>query len=832
MQKESLKNSQLILLFIGLFSGATIFIYEVIWMRLLSLTFGTTTTASAIVIATFMAGLGLGGLYWGRVVDRIKKKTLFLSLIEFGIGLSGLLILFILPHLSGFYKLLYNKFHTQSMPLFIISISAFIIIFLPTMLMGGILPVLVKLYVHTNNRIGPGIGILYTTISVGGIIGAGLTGTILIRNLGQFQTQILAIAINLAMGLITLLFLGSESTVKNEKEIEIEIHRRDSLLLLAVATITGFIGLALEIFWLRALSIFLANTAYTFAVVLVVYLLGISIGGYLYTRCLSQTKRGHIWLVITLSVIGGYVIATAFLLNGFPDLLFPLSGLLKIALLRITLPGLVLALVIMFLPALFMGISFPLICRLNNRSLQTLGQGIGDIYFLNTMGSIIGSVSAGFLLIPILGVVRGIIIIGIIYILTAATVYGIHNRKRWTLFIVASGMALTVLLSLGLNKKNTYILPPSIFRTPAREDRILYYSETSSGTVIVTEDRYTGIRACYINNSAVCGVTYDALKVVKMLGELPFLFNPEAETALVIGFGIGITSSTIAWHPVKRLDCVEICPGVKPAAKYFARFNRNIVHNPKVNFIAGDGRNYLLLTDKKYDIISCDPTHPALGCGSLYTLEFFRLCKAHLNQNGVIAQYLPLHKLSNEEFKTAVKTFATVFPHTTIWLAHSHGILLGTPKKVSIDFQKLKNVLFELADDILNDPYLFASSIMLDEDAVKELTQAHPINTDNRPYLEYFTPQSIIPENWTTNLKSLISLRSNPQNVIKNIEDSEKFFRYLRGQEYFLKGLIAQNRRDIKGVIHFFKKALEVNPENNEIEIFLHHILSQYYPKK
>ncbi|OPX17724.1 hypothetical protein BXT86_05045, partial [candidate division WOR-3 bacterium 4484_100] len=242
---------------------------------------------------------------------------------------------------------------------------------------------------------GPGIGILYTTISVGGIIGAGLTGTILIRNLGQFQTQILAIAINLAMGLITLLFLGSESTVKNEKEIEIEIHRRDSLLLLAVATITGFIGLALEIFWLRALSIFLANTAYTFAVVLVVYLLGtaytfavvlvvyllgISIGGYLYTRCLSQTKRGHIWLVITLSVIGGYVIATAFLLNGFPDLLFPLSGLLKIALLRITLPGLVLALVIMFLPALFMGISFPLICRLNNRSLQTLGQGIGDIY--------------------------------------------------------------------------------------------------------------------------------------------------------------------------------------------------------------------------------------------------------------------------------------------------------------------------------------------------------------------------------------------------------------------------------------------------------------------
>jgi spermidine synthase len=318
------------------------------------------------------------------------------------------------------------------------------------------------------------------------------------------------------------------------------------------------------------------------------------------------------------------------------------------------------------------------------------------------------------------------------------------------------------------------------------------------------------------------------LKVVRLLGHLPFFVNPDADTVLVVGFGIGITSSAVAEHDVTSIDCVEICPGVKTAAKFFSRFNKNVFNDPRVKFISDDGRHYVLLTNKKYDIISCDPTHPTLGCNNLYTKEYFVSCKRLLNPGGVICQYLPLHKLSLPEFRTLIRTFSSVFPHTSVWLAHSHGILLGHNEPIQLDFAQFTDQLAELADDILDDPYLIATSLILDENAVHHFTKDAGINTDDRPVLEFFTPSSLRRENWHINLIELLKYRSDITNTFADIDDLDKMSRYLKGQRLFLSSLVYKNQGDIKRSISALKAAVKVNPENNEILSILESELRQF----
>ena len=778
-----------------------------------------------------MAGIGIGSIYFGRKVDRISNRLKLFSGLEFGIGIASLIILIISQYLPVMYKYIYQGVNAEKISMLLVIVISAIVISIPTFLMGGTLPVLSKIFIKRKEEIGRGIGALYALNTAGSVIGALLTGFFFIAYFGQTITQIIAITINLILGLVALLLSSGKVIAYEEKKNTITgIYPRNILkIALLVAGLTGFCGLSYEILWVRSLHIFLANSTYSFTSVLIIFLSGISLGSLFFIKYLNSKRRLLLLLSICQTIIGIYVILTVLYLNELPSLLFAIRSILEKPVFRIALPGLFLSFMIMFLPTFFMGISFPLVCKIYTQSMHKLGQSVGKVFFVNTVGSIIGSLIAGFVLIPLLGVSKGIIFIafinlflGILLLITEP-----HLKTKTRFITVNCCIVIITLFIAQLGIKNQMILPPSIFRTPTRSDKVLYYKETSAGTVIVTEDRFTGIRACYINNSAVCGTTYDALKVVKMLGHLPFIINPTAQNALIVGFGVGITASAVAEHDVKSLDCIEISPGVKDAEKFFNKFNKNIINNPKINFIGGDGRNFILLTDKKYDIISCDPTHPTLGSNNLYTKEYFELCKKILNKNGVICQYLPLHKLSPSEFKILVKTFYSVFPHTTIWLAHSHGILLASDKKIHIDFRSLSNSLQSIQDDILDDPYLLATSLILDEEAVKKFTAGAKINTDDHPYLEFFTPNSIKRENWHMNLSRLMKYRIDPQKFIVNIDDSRKMERYLEAQKYFLSGLIYKNRGDINNVIRSYKLASEINPENEEIQLFLENELRQ-----
>lgn len=835
----NIRNIDAVLLFIFFLSGFTSLMYELVWIRVLSVVFGKTIVAITIVVSVYMAGLGFGSIYWGKRVDTQKESLKTFSFLQFTIGISSLVILLLFLLLPGFYRVIYRLIGGSSalVTLVIIAVSFFFML-IPTFMMGGTFPVISRCFVKKDNEIGSGIGRLYASNTLGAIIGAALTGYFLIGHFGQVQTQLLAIVISLSLGFIVL-SLPQEEIVKSEEKDKFPgtIYRDHIFtLLLVVAGATGFCGLAYEILVTRALSIFLVNSSYSFTSILILYLFGISLGSYLFTKLFNKKKHLLLILALCQSVMGLYIILITAWLNDLPLVLDLLrNNLFKIPLLKVFLPGLLLSTALLLIPAICMGISFPAICKAYAFTVKNIGKKIGLVYFINTVGSILGPVTATFILIPLIGVSKGILVIAFSCLIIGITLLVMEKHFTKKNITISGITALTLVSFFFVHRgiSNSVLHPPSIFRTKSQKDAILYYKETITGTIVAREDKHTGIRTLYVNNNAVCGLTYDAVMVVKMLGHLPFVVNDAIKEALIIGFGIGVTTSEVAKHPIKNIDCVEIAPGVKDAAHYFSEFNGNIIQNQKVNFIKGDGRNYLLLTDKKYDLISCDPTHPTLGCANLYTLEYFKLCRDHLSEHGVVSQYLPLHRLSLKEFKSIIKTFHSVFPNSMVWLGHSHCILLGTPKDLTIDFRKLAIFLRQLNDAMFNDPYQLVTSLFLDTDAIGLFTKGVPTHTDNRPFLEYYSPASIKKENWRLNISEMIKYRIDPTTRFTHIDHKRKMARYISGQRFFLNGLIHkdkgyESKADVEKVINYFKTASKLNPENREIKMFLNNEIQQY----
>lgn len=833
----------LLLFFLSGFAGLC---YQVVWIRELSVIFGKTNAAIAVVVSVFMLGLGLGSLYWGKRKITSKKLSKTFAFLQFGIAGGSLILLLVFPFISDIYQGLVHRLNlSYTFILVIIFFLCALLMFIPTFLMGGTFPVISELYIRRDTKMGKGIGLLYGVNTFGGILGAGLTGYFLIGLAGQRETQLIAIIINILLGTCFLKMkepepvktahpTGKKQQKKERKKADDITETGDSQIpfqrfLILAAFFTGFAGLAYEILWTRALATFNSNSIYSFSSILVVFLTGIGIGSYIYSKFLS-TRTPSIPLFVSLQFIIFFVVSvTAVFLNDIPSLLSPFRGLLEYPVLRMVFPGLFISTLIMFIPTLIMGIVFPLTCKMYAGSITQLRARIGKIYFYNTLGSLAGPAAAGFILIPLVGVVKGLMMIAMVNFLLGFSgslfLEKRTQRKKWqpVAVIIFCGVILLPFI-LG---KSLRILPPSIFRNPREHHELKYYKETIDGTVVVVEDKKTGVRGCYVNNSAVCGVTYDALKVVRYMGHLPMMIYPEAKNALIIGFGIGVTTSAVARHPLDHIDCVEICPGVRKAAPLFSKFNGGVWKNPRVNFIAGDGRNYLLLAEKKYDIISCDPVHPTLGSGSLYTKEYFELCMGRLKPNGVISQYFPLHKLTFDDLKTLLKTFHSVFPHSMVWIAQTHAVLIGSPGEIRLSFKNIRALMERIDDPFFKDPYLLASTLLIEKKGIKKIVGGHRLlHTDNHPILEYFSPRSVRSQHHRDNILELLRRRQPAAALITDIPDPVLLDKYIKGQPFYIQGILYHNQGQGPEALQLFQHASALNPENGEIRMF-HQYLNQ-----
>ncbi|NTV03665.1 fused MFS/spermidine synthase [bacterium] len=379
-------------------------------------------------------------------------------------------------------------------------------------------------------------------------------------------------------------------------------------------------------------------------------------------------------------------------------------------------------------------------------------------------------------------------------------------------------VALVLLLAVAAWRPQVRILPPSF----GRFDReVLFYDETVEGTVTVGRDRDTRSQAkyTYVNNSAVIGSSYDAVKVVKMVGHFPFLVRPGLRDVLVIGFGIGVTTSAIAAHPeVRSITCVELVPGLKEAASYYRELNRDVVADPRLTIVRGDGRRRLQASARKYDLISCDPTHPVLGSGNLYTREYFELCRSRLNPGGLVSQYLPLHKLRSQELMGLIATFHDVFPDCAVWLGHYHAVLLGSTAPLRVDFGDWAARAAALGEDpsFYGDPYHLAATLVLDGPAIARLSAGARLNTDDRSYTEFFAPGCLDEANLSANLRYLQERRVGVGAVFEGIPDPALMARFVEGNRLLTESLVRQTGGDPRGGLQALQQAVRANPEDQE----------------
>ncbi|MBK9356433.1 MAG: fused MFS/spermidine synthase [Bacteroidales bacterium] len=825
--------SVLVLVFL---SGFTFLTYEVSWFRMLSLVLGATVSASTIVLTAFMAGFGLGAWHWGRKVEKSLKPGNLIFRLLIAIAALGIvnyfLISFILP---GLYQPLQNAGLSASLTSMVVYMPATLLLFTPAFFMGGILPVAGNLIIRSDTGLASLLGKIYAWETLGSTLGGLATGFLLIGTLGQRMTIFVAVLINLAIAIYFLLTKSKEfhqntnpvipvesvkQTGKKNKTTTADTTALNSRVALAATFCFGFAVIGLQVVWIRILRIYLTNTSYTFSLIASMVILGLFAGSWFYMKRGDKFRNDSstmlkLLLMTSLAVVVGFLI-----LLRLPELImFPMAAKQDAYFLRIIVIPVISSLLVIIPVTFISGYAFPLACSLYTRSYRDVSGSIGKVLLWNTAGSVIGPLMAAYLLIPMLGSGLAVLFFPMILLVISFFIAQKISAIRKTGFLKPIiAVAGSIILLILVIRPEVYILPPSFSRF---EKKILDYHESVEGTYVVGEETSGSntVLSTYVNNSAVIGSSYDAVKVVKMVGHLPFFAGLQVKNALVVGFGIGVTTSAIASHPgVEAIDCIELVSGLKDAAHYYSGLNNNIQNDKRLKIRTGDGRHFLQSSNKKYDLISSDPTHPILGSGNLYTKEYFELCKAHLNAGGMVSQYLPLHKLLPADFQGIIKTFHTVFPNSTIWLGHNHAVLLGANGPLSIDFQQwTENISRSVKDPYFyTNPYHLVACLVLDSTQISKFTADIKVNTDDKPYAEFFKLSSFEAGNLTSNLDFLNKNRCDVNRVFRNIPDQAMMRRFVRGNELLTEGVFYDLQGNRKEFLNKLQAAAAANPEDEE----------------
>jgi spermidine synthase len=743
-------QQSILLLIFFFFSGAAALSYEIVWIRQLSLTLSVTVYALTTVLCAFMAGLAIGSAISARIADRIRRPMWGFGLIEIGIGLSGMATPFVLAQaLPPAFIAIHEAFGGEGV-FFSGSrfLLAFLVLLLPTTLMGITLPLLSRAVIGSEGSVGLGAGALYAANTLGAVTGCVLAGFVLIPEFGMLGTSALAATVNVTIGVLALAAGRRQAASPPLPVAQTESSFGPTgasgiVVLVTVAyAISGFTAMGYEILWTRALEHYTHNSTYAYTAILATFLLGLGAGSALIARFADRFERpvlaiGVVQLLVALSVLGSLIVYQRF------ETLVPAFGGVtsfeRAVAIIFAEAGLAL-----FVTTVLLGAMFPLVTRVAVETLQTMGRRIGIVYFLNTIGSILGSLLVGFLVLPTLGM-RGAFLALMGTNLALAAVLALRGRRDRPAMAVAGGAVATAVLAGTL-------LPADFFEAQFRErfDSVLFFKEEVTDTVMVTEDS-NGLRMIRFSDGRGTAGTGTVMGD-RMYGHVPLLLHPEPRRVLQIAFGVGNSLSSVLQHPsVEHVDCVELSPGVIEAAEYFEQTNRRSLHDPRVALHITDGRNYLLTSKDRYDVIRLDP--PELhtrGVVNLYTREFYELARDHLAPGGVFSIWVNIAMTPEEDMQHLVRTVLEVFPHVTVW--HDPGkfswIVNGSmvPRPPDLEVLRARWQIDSVRDDLASigakDPYEFLTYFMFDEAGAKRFAGPGPLVVDDKTILDFSVPRS------------------------------------------------------------------------------------------
>jgi spermidine synthase len=757
-------------------SGACSLIDEVVWVRLLKLTFGNTVYATSIVVSVFMAGLALGALIMGRYCDRLTKHLRLYALLETLITISALSLPWALKIADAVYVWLYRSYHPAQAQLLIVQvIISALILLIPTVMMGSTLPLLGRFVTALERETGHLVGKLYALNTLGAAAGCFVAGFFLIRAFGIMGTLYIAAGLNLLVAFGGWFLSRFSSVTIEQKDIIPAIVSTEAVrgkkvdgrfyLLIIAFFASGLISIGYELLWMRSIVLLLGGFTYVFSAVLTIYLLGNVIGAGIGSRLAKRLKIPAAGFAVTLSFLGlcgifylqFLILWTSKVLPSVNRAAEAINRCIPVSSYMIN--PLMQSLILFMVPAIIMGIGFPIALQAWANHLHKVGQSTGSAYGANTIGAVTGGVVTGFVLIPLLGLQLSISILG----LTGVWIAGIlwlsfirpcRDGRRWALLSAAVVLTIfTMKMPSGLFNTvvgTSPLIPPNY--------KLVLLEEGLTTTLSLHRDSSNGALHMYSSGQSIAGDSYIERGDQKMLGHLGVLLDSDAKKVLSVGFGSGETTACLAQHNLQSIDCVEIAPEVVDVAlKFFRHINLGDNLDSKVNMIFMDAKNYIHLTDNRYDIIINDSIHPRdfAENASLYTKEYFQSARERLNKNGMIISWLPTYGMSTSIFNSIIGTLMDVFPHVTIWYLTPHPaplvLIAGSeqqqyfsPKYIEKNFlnEDIRDSLSKL--NIQNNMDVLSCYIGDETDLRKTIT-SFSINSDYFPFVEFAT-DSKLPE--------------------------------------------------------------------------------------
>ncbi len=545
----------------------------------------------------------------------------------------------------------------------------------------------------------------------------------------------------------------------------------DSRKVLLIAFIfSGIAALIYELAWIRPLQFLLGSTIYTISIIFAVFMGGLALGSYIISRKLDNKRNLPKRYAFIEIGIGLYGILLLSIFNVLPKI-YNAIYYLHTNFYLFEIVQFLLVFIVLLVPTTLMGATFPIVAKYYTKN--KIGKGVGEIYSANNLGAIIGSFSAGFILIPLLGIKGSIIFAGVINLIIGFWILFVINKR---LFKKTIPIILIIFLILALfgNYSIQQMHSGGFYRISDIQKNlgeVVYYEEGLHATITVRNLFGKGY-ALFINGKGQGSSEITDLRVNYLLAYLPILINNNSENALVIGLGTGTTSGQLSQH--LNVTTIEIEKEILEATKYFNIFNLNVLENPHHKLIIDDGRNYLLKTNKKYDLIIPEPSDPWQSFSTfLFSKEFFELAKEHLNEGGLYVQWVPIYQMSSEDFKSFYATFESVFPYnvafaniksteeTPVRFNTSQIILIGSKKEINLEnLNQNYNCLPTEYKNYLKGLYLksgedFSKLLLFTGSQMQSYGAGAEIITDDKPILEFSTAKKV--------------LNQNPEEVIEDI---------------------------------------------------------------
>ncbi len=765
-------------------SGFACLVYQILWMRQLGLVFGNTSHAAALTLAVFFAGLAAGGWFWGRRCPQIANPLRVYGWLELGIAGAGV-ALFAAPGVCNFfYPMLYRQ-DGEGFGLMTFKILwTLVMVFPSAFLMGGTLPVLGQSLIQHKAAFGATTARIYAVNTIGAACGAFATAFVLVWHLGFRLTCGVAMAVSAVAAVMA--FRLSRHSIGHHHDVAVTLCDREQAalpkrnkvspapsepgmsrrLIGCLAFVSGFNLLALEVLWTRMLAQVHENSVYSFSTVLIVVLVCLSLGAWLASRLARGSSPAPQTLVV-LIVLGGTVLCvTPFIFTGLTHNVKMLPTDLSFTAYVLSLFGTGFASIG---PAcLLLGAVFPFLMKGEERFTIHAGKSIGMLSAINTLGAILGSLVAGFLLLEWFGLWRSMQIIAAAYLLVAVVM-----PVATSAIIRAAKAGACVMLVLAFTGLKPSLLPDAWTTDPTGEQATIVEKwESSDCTVtVVKNQQYQDHFTIKINSNYNLGSTFAYGSQIYQ-ARIPLLIYPATDSVFFLGMGTGITAGEAldrnAFPSIGKVVACELSPGVVAASKkYFAGgtggpdFTNGLFHDPRVKVLVEDGRNHLMATRENYAMINADLFLPyRRGTGNLYSREHFQRVRERLKPGGVFVQWLPLYQVSEQEFGIIAHTMISVFPQVSLWRGNfqpgaemvafvGHGDHSPLPE-CALDVERDKRVAVEGAT------HLDMHNLMLpiNEQTVLlfycgnlglagDLFANYPLNTDDKPVIEFGTPRSL-----------------------------------------------------------------------------------------